>query len=139
MLPRSTSCRRPGAVTVEFAIVSSLTLLLLIGMVVTGFGVFRYQEMATLAREGARWASVRGWQYQQTTGNLAATPQDVYDNAIAPKIVGLDLSKLAYSVTWEPDNFQGSYVNVTLNYQWVPETLFGGLTLTSTSRMPISY
>jgi Flp pilus assembly protein TadG len=126
-------------VTVEFAIVSSFTLLLLIGLIVTGFGVFRYQEMATLAREGARWASVHGWQYQQTTGNLAATPQEVYDNAIASKIVGLDLSKLTYSVTWEPDNFQGSYVNVTLNYQWVPEALFGGLTLTSTSRMPISY
>jgi len=30
-------------------------------------------------------------------------------------------------------------VIVTVAYQWLPETLFGGGTLSSTSKMPMSY
>jgi len=57
--PRS----RAGATSVEFAMVAAVVLLMLIGLIVMALGVFRYQELARLAREGARYAAVRGTSY----------------------------------------------------------------------------
>jgi Flp pilus assembly protein TadG len=130
---------RTGATVLECAIVFPVFLLLLIGLVVAGLGVFRYQEVAALAREGARWASVHGAMYQQSTGLTAATKKDVYDKAILPKATGLNLNKLSYDVTWSPDNQQGSLVTVTVTYRWIPEAFFGGRDLTSTSTVTMAY
>ena len=54
-----------------------LTILLLLGTVVLGLGVFRYQQLQCLAREGARYASVHGPQYAADSGNAYATNQTV--------------------------------------------------------------
>lgn len=131
--------KRSGATVLECAIVFPIFLLLVIGLVVAGVGVFRYQEVASLAREGARYASVRGAKYAFYTGQPAATKKDVLDNAILPRAIGLDVKKLSYDVTWNPDNQQGSLVTVTVTYRWVPEAIFGGMDLTSTSTVAISY
>jgi Flp pilus assembly protein TadG len=124
---------------VECAVVYPLVFLLLFGLVVGALGVFRYQEVASLAREGARYASVRGREYELRTGRPAATADDVFNNAISPRAVILTPSQLSSSVTWNPDNQRGSTVTVTVTYQWVPEAYLGGLTLSSTSTTPISY
>jgi Flp pilus assembly protein TadG len=131
---------------VEFAVVGSATFLILLGLLIGGLGIFRYQQVARLAQDASRWASVRGTQYAQDTKNPAATAQDVYNQAIAPSATGLDLSQLTYSVTWNASNspYQSSIVNgqqvkvantvtVTITYQWIPEALFGGITLGSSS------
>jgi Flp pilus assembly protein TadG len=131
--------RRRGTHLMECAVVFPLTFLLLLGLIVGALGVFRYQEVASLAREGARYASVRGYQYQLATSKPAADAAAVYNNAIAPRAVILDPSRLSSTVTWNPDNKQGSTVTVTVTYQWVPEAFLGGLTLSSTSTTPISY
>jgi Flp pilus assembly protein TadG len=135
-----TPTRRGGAVTVEFAIVSFAALLLLIGLIVGSLGVFRYQEIARLAREGARFASVRGNTYAQFTGKPTATQDDVYQKAVLPNVVVLDTSKLAVNVTWNPDKTVGSTVTVRVTYTWVPEAVFGGpYTLSSSATVPITY
>jgi Flp pilus assembly protein TadG len=131
--------RRRGTHVVECAVVFPALFLLLLGLLIGGLGVFRYQEVASLAREGARYASVRGYKYQQVTGRAAATATDVYSNAIAPRAVILDPANLSYNVAWNPDNKQGSTVTVQVSYQWVPEAYLGGITLSSTSTMPMSY
>ncbi len=131
--------RRPGTTIVEAAVVLPVALLIIMGMIIMTLGVFRYLELAAAAREGARWASVRGHQYEQATRQLAATPQDVYTNAIQPRLAAMNPSLIGYSVTWQPDNRQGSAVIVTVNYQWLPEAFFGGATLTSTSKMMVTY
>jgi Flp pilus assembly protein TadG len=133
--------RRPrrGATTVEFAVVSSAVLILLVGLVVGSLGVFRYHEVARLAREGARYASVRGAVYARTTGRPAATQADVYQNAVLPGAVALDPSKLSAAVSWSPDNQPGSQVTVTVTYVWVSEAIFGTMSLSSTAMMPVSY
>jgi Flp pilus assembly protein TadG len=148
---RLNSTPRRGATVVEFAIVGPVALFLLIGLVVAGMGTFRYQEVAYLARQASRYASVHGTRYASETGQPAATAQDVYNNAIAGQNVGLDLSQLNYSVTWNTDNspshtqtVNGQQVNVTnkvrvtITYQWIPEAYFGGVTMTSTSETPMS-
>ncbi|MCI0376560.1 MAG: hypothetical protein L0215_03035 [Gemmataceae bacterium] len=131
--------RRAGALVVESAVVYSLLMLLLIGLIVAGLGVFRYHEVAWLAREGARYASVRGEIFQRTTGTPAATPEEVYNKVILPKVVALDVKNLTYSVTWNPDNKQGSEVTVTVTYKWLPELFFGGRDLTSTSTVKMNF
>lgn len=140
---------RPGATVVECAFVLPATFFLLLGLLVGAMGVFRYQEVATLAREGARYASTHGYQWRKDSGLEMGTKgeweQDVYDNAIKPNLIALDESKLTYSVSWpdiinqpgKPDNWPGSKVDVKVSYQWFPEWgLVGPITLTSTSSMP---
>ena len=82
---------------------------------------------------------------------------------VLPKAVLLDSSQLTVSVSWSapagyiPPNLPSyvdtnpnlvppgqktfqNYVTVTVSYQWMPESyLFGPITLTSTSVMPMSY
>ncbi|HEV3255240.1 MAG TPA: TadE/TadG family type IV pilus assembly protein [Gemmataceae bacterium] len=143
---------RAAATTIEFALVGSVTFLLLLGLLIGGMGIFRYQQVANLARDGSRWASVHGTQYAKDTKNTAATDQDVYNQAIKPYAAGLDTSKLTYSVTWNTSNdpYHTATVNsvqvqvantvtVTVTYQWVPEAYLGGITLSSTSVSVMSY
>jgi Flp pilus assembly protein TadG len=143
---------RAGMTVVESAVVFPVTFLLILGLIVGGLGVFRYQEMASLARRAARYAAVHGAQYARDTGNPAATADDIYNNAIKPYAASLDLTKLTYAVSYSADNSpatvsvqNGNVVNVTntvtvtVTYNWVPEAFLGGITLTSTSVLPMAY
>jgi Flp pilus assembly protein TadG len=141
MLRRANAKRRVGGTVVEAAIIYPVTFMLILGVISGGMGIFRYQEVASLAREGSRWASTHGSQYAQDTGKPAATAQAVYNNAILPKAFGLDVTKLSYTVTWNPNNQPpNSTVTVKVSYQWSPEVfLLGTFTLSSTSTMPMMY
>ena len=140
---------RLAATMVEFAVVGSVTFMILLGILLGGMGVFRYQQVARLARDASRWASMHGTQYAADTNNTAATATDVYNQAIAPNATGLDLTKLTYSVTWNSSNSpyhlnaQGAQVantvTVTINYQWIPEAFLSTVTLSSTSVSVMSY
>jgi Flp pilus assembly protein TadG len=143
---------RRGAALVEFAIVAPLTLLLVIGLLVGGLGVFHTQQMAMLAREASRWASVHGTNYAAATGHAAATATDVYDKSIKANAVGLDLSHLTYAVTWNANNGPShtetvngkavktsNTVTVKVNYNWIPEAYLGGINLSSSSTSVMSY
>src|SRR4051794_36218579 len=125
---------RPAATSIEFAVIGPTTFLLLIGLLVGGMGASRYQQVSHLAREGARWASVHGTDYATDTGKAAATASDVYTNAILPYAVGLDTTKLGYTVTWTTSNSPShtatvsgqqvdvaNTVTVTVTYSWIPE------------------
>jgi hypothetical protein len=98
----------------------------MIGLVVGAQGVARYQEVATLARAGARYASTHGAQYRRDAGLPIGSPGtsagssgglfwysadpkqsagkdtswagDDYDSAARPKLVALDPSRLTYQV-----------------------------------------
>jgi Flp pilus assembly protein TadG len=148
---RNLNQRRRGVTTVEFAIVCPIAFFLIFATIVGGLGVYRYQQVAALAREGARWAQVHGGQYEEETGNAAATPDDIYNEAILPRAVALDHDRLTCTVTWNVNNFPlwvdedvqdptGNTVTVTVNYQWFPEMwLVGPYTLTSTSVAQMMY
>jgi Flp pilus assembly protein TadG len=143
--PRTGRQQRRGAAAVEAALVLPAAIFFILMILVGGLGVFRYNELAFLAREGARYASVHGKEYEKETGNTAATADDVYNNAIAPKAALLDPALLTYSVTWDTDNYPNhietdpghpitNTVTVTLTYQWEVEIPFlRSITLTSTS------
>lgn len=145
---------RRGATAVEAALVLPVVFTFIFGMVVMGFLVYYYYQVASLAREGARYASVHGSQYAADTGNSAATATTIMSNAITPMAVGLDPNKLTCTVTWNTSNSPTSYnpnsappgeplqntVSVTVTYQWKPWLyITSTLNLSSTATMPMTY
>jgi Flp pilus assembly protein TadG len=143
---------RKGTTLVECALIYPIVFLLFLGLLVGAIGVFRYQEMASLARRAARYASVHGTEWAKDTGNPAPSPSDIYNNVVLPNVVALDTSQLSYSITYNTSNspYHTNIVNgdivgvqntvtVTLTYQWIPEAFLGGIKLTSTSVMPMSH
>jgi Flp pilus assembly protein TadG len=136
---------------VEGAIVYPVALMFTLGLMVFGLGAYCYQQVAALAREGARYASVHGGQYAADQKKSLTTSTDVYNNAILPNAAGLNTSKLKLkSVTYADSGQMPTYtsggkkttntVTVTVTYDWSPEAFLGGtITLTSTSVMTISY
>ena len=145
--------RRSAATVVECAFVYPVLFLLLIGLMVGAAGMFRYSQLASLTREAARYASVHGGQYAREMKVTAPTPADIYNNVVLPRAEGFDTSHLSYSITYNSTNMpfhtildannnvipvQNS-VTVTLTYRWIPESFLGGVTLSSTSVMPMSF
>jgi len=139
---------RRGGGLVEFAIVAPVVFTLIFGLIIGGLGVSRYQQLAFLAREASRYASVHGAEYANVTGHAAATQTDVYNNVIAAKAVGLDMSRLTYSVTWNTSNAQfrtvggakvANTVSVALTYVWIPGGYLPQKTMRSTSVSVMSF
>lgn len=145
---------RPAATVVEFAVIGPVILLLLLGLLIGGLGIFRYQQVARLARDASRWASVHGSDYALATKNSPATATDIYNQVIVPNATGMDLSKLSQpTVTWSTNNSPyhvatttsgqqqnvANTVTVTITYKWIPEAFLGGITLSSTSVSVMSF
>lgn len=143
--------KRSGTTVVECAFVLPAAFFLILMLAVGVSGVMRYQEVATLAREGARYASTHGYQFRKDTGMSTGSAEDwrkdIIDNGITPRIINLDAAKLTTTISWpdvvnqagKPDNWPGSRVDVTVSYQWLPSMfIVGPLTLRSSSSMPIT-
>ena len=154
MLVRS-AIRRParrGATLVETAMILSLLFLLLLGIILGSAAVFNYQQVSYLAREGSRWAIVRGASYAREQNTPAATAADVRTQAVLPQRGGMQADRLTCTVAWDQDNKQTSTVvvgdevkprrntvSVTVTYQWDPIFIFGPFTLQSTSVADMHY
>jgi hypothetical protein len=149
MLLRSVRCRRRAASLAESVITYSVVFMLMFGITIVAMGVYSYQQVAALAREGARWASVHGGQYNAETGNAMATQTSIYNTAILPKAVGLDTNQLSATASWTnanemPINLVNgavvtNQVTVTVTYQWNPLLYLGSMTLQSTSVATMQY
>jgi hypothetical protein len=159
MLHRPERWRRRGAALVEGAMVYVIVVLLTIGAIVAGLGVYRYEQVASLAREGSRWICVHGSNYSATTGNAAASSTDLLSHLQAES-PGLDPKQLSVAVylisggtktSWDSSskapytlNAIGevtgqNLVTVVVTYTWQAEALFGTTTMTSTSTVPMCF
>ena len=155
MIHAQRPCRRAAAL-VETAIILPLTFLLTLGTVVGAVGIFRYQQVAHLAREGARYAATHGGRYQEdglpsSTGVPAITDSNSLRNYLTQQTIGLDPQYLTVEVKWEtmdssgtrtaaPGNYpyyvdpdsvppglaNQNYVVVTVKYTWFPESFLFG-------------
>ncbi|MDY3554904.1 TadE/TadG family type IV pilus assembly protein [Gemmata sp. JC717] len=156
----SGAVRRHGVSAVETAIVLSVLLILLGGLIAGGTGAFRHQQVQCLACEGARWASTRAGDYQKDTAGPSPTAQQITDAAVLPKAVGIAPADLNVRVEWvdrstgavwdwdaAPKDVRsvtssGEYVSnavrVTVTYVWSPGVIWGQKVIGSVCELPLS-
>jgi predicted transporter len=121
--------RRRGIIMAEAGVAYSVTILLVLGTMIVGLGVFRYQEVAFQARQAARWASVQAG---------TPTPAQVLAGGITP--IMIPKNRLTATVSKVTIN-SVDYISVTLTYRWTPEAfpvVLSPVTFSSTSKQPIS-
>src|SRR4029079_18993409 len=116
-------------------------------------GVYRFQQVATLARTGARYAAVHAGMYAAEQTASVVTANNLKDNVILPQSFGLETGSLTCALSWLPSGNSYPFydssdtglrkynmVRVVVSYQWQPMFLFGSpLTLTSQAETTISY
>jgi TadE-like protein len=106
MFRRPVPTPRRAGVVVEAALVLPIAFLLILGVLIGGMGVFRYQEVAHLARLTARCAAVHGGQFAKdnaaaiAAGTLPNVNNDyLTQNIAAANAVLLNSSQLSVSAT----------------------------------------
>jgi Flp pilus assembly protein TadG len=151
MRRRTPRHRHRGHATVEYALVLPAFIMMFFGTITFGVAFFTQHQVATLAREGARWAAVHGANYvsdynaSHSPPKTATTSTDVYNNAIVPHAGGLNLSGLTYTVAWLNSNqlpTNGGVPNtvtVTINYSWAALPYLSARTLTGRAVMRMQY
>ena len=102
-----------GATLVEFGLASILFFTITFGTIEFGRMILDYNIVSNAAREGVRYASVRG-----ATSGHAASATDVA-NYVAGRSVGL-LQASNVTVTWPTNNAVGSVVQVQVQYSFTP-------------------
>jgi hypothetical protein len=144
--------KRRAAALVEVAIIFPLMVVFVALAVDAVTGVFRYHQVATLSRAGARYAAVHAGQYAVEQSTAVVTQDQLKQNVLLPQSVGLDTNLLTCTLSWidgssypwsdasDTGTRKQNRVRVVISYQWQPMFLFGSpLTLTSTSEMTIAY
>lgn len=91
---------RTGGVAIETAIVLPVLVLIILGIILVGMNVFAHQQVAFAAREAARYACVRGGDFQVACHADSPTQQQILDNAVLPRLVGLDPQGITVTVEW---------------------------------------
>jgi Flp pilus assembly protein TadG len=131
---RSTPHKRRGAVAVESAFVVPIAIVLLLAIFAGALGFSTYQQVAEMAREGSRWASVRGSSFGQSTGGQTPTSTDLYNNVLQPRLVNMDTKYLTYSLVYDAN----STVTVSVSYQ-MSLPIYGTMTFSSTSTSAVTW
>jgi hypothetical protein len=147
--------RQRGTTLLESAVMISVLLLMMFGVVGFGTALYTYHFVSNTAREATRWASVRGFACSQNPPILPqcpAQPSDVDDYVQSLSTgIGLDPTKVTTTTTWvappnnlaactSQQNSPGCVVKVQVQYsfQFLFPLLPSGFTMQSTSQMVIS-
>jgi|SRR5437868_544719 Flp pilus assembly protein TadG len=104
--------REDGAAAVEFAIIVSLLVMLVFGMMQYGLAFFQTQNLRSAVREGARVAAVRG---------DASTVKAAIASASAGSLTTGNFS-YSQSVTCDDSNV-GDEVTITIPYDSLPQSM----------------
>jgi Flp pilus assembly protein TadG len=127
MIRKPAARRRRGSTLVECAFVYPITCFLIFGLLIGGTGIFRYQQVAHLAREAARFASVHGGQYAQNNAVaiMANELPNVDENYLRTSIVAggavaFDPSRLTTTVSMNTTQGSFAWDNTTATYNRWP-------------------
>lgn len=146
----STGIRERGASLPETAIVMAVLLALLFGIADFARAIYTYSFVSNVAREGARWAIVRGAESCTYSNNTLASC-NASQTTIQAYVKGLfggpaNPADATVSVSWPPclvpagGNAPGCTVavNVQYNFAFLPFVSHLTIPMSSTSQMVIS-
>jgi Flp pilus assembly protein TadG len=125
-----------GASSVEFALAFPILFLLTIGFIDFSRAIWGYNTLAYAAREGVRYAAVRG------SKNPEPATEETIAEVVKDSAIGIAPSALEVSAVWTPNNDPGSVVQVTATHEFVFMTPGIGkktITMNTSSRMVIAY
>lgn len=133
--------RQSGAAMAEFAVIASVVIMVLVGIMEFGLGLFAYNFTASAANRASRYAIVRGAACTSWAAACPASADDItnYVRSLAPP--GIDPGALTVTTVWTPDNAPGSEVSVTVQYNFpldIPFIPAAAIPLSSESGMVIS-
>lgn len=140
-----------GSAMVEMALSLTILLTVLLGLLSISLGLYSYHYISEAAREGTRYAIVRG---SSCTGLTAcpAAAADVQTYVRGLGYPGITTTSLTVTTTWpttgvnctpsvNPCNNPGNLVQVTVTYPFqlsIPFVPVSTIKMTSTSEMSIS-
>jgi len=136
-----------GTELVEYAIVLTLLLMVLFGLIDFGRALYAYHFVSDAAREGTRYAMVRG--STCSSSGCPASSSDI-QNYLDKVPAGIDPTQLSVTTTWNPNssanctgtpNAPGCVVEVEVSYNFkfmLPFLPWSTVAMQSTSEMVIS-
>jgi len=125
---------------VEFAVIGAFLMLLLIGIMEFGLAILAKNTVTASAREGARFAIVRGTESGMTTNAAAVATYVEGKTALSPITVVTTWDDPETTAANDGTKAPGMVVQVKVNYTHKPiGPVIPAIVLTSTSRMVISY
>jgi Flp pilus assembly protein TadG len=148
--------RERGSATAETALVIAVALMLVLGIMVFSLVMFDYHTVASMARQGARWAMVRGATCTQSgevgEASCPATAAQIESYVQSLALGNMTPSSVTVTPTWSAENGCSGYANnngpgclvqITVSYPFtfsvplvpIPKA---GITLSSTSSMFIA-
>ena len=101
-----------GSAIVEFALIIPFLLLLTVGLIDIGRMMWYRTTLEHVAREGTRFAAVRG------ASSLFPASQAAVEEFVANRSVGIGGDDLGIDVTWAPSNAPGSTVTVAVTFDF---------------------
>jgi Flp pilus assembly protein TadG len=148
---RHNLCNEEGATIVEFALSSIVMMAVIFGVIQLSLALYTYNYVSDAAREGARYAIVRGSTSCLTVGKTTSTISDCNDTTgtgIVSYVQGLAYPGIDWSrcttacvtVSWPSTNSRGNLVNVKIVYPYklnVPFVKALSFNLSSSSAMVI--
>ncbi len=95
-----------GVAAVEFAFAFPILILLLVGTLDIGRALWFTSTLEHAAREGARYASLRGAE------SLTPASDAEIQAFVRNRAIGIDPSKFTVSVAWAPNRYAGGTVTI---------------------------
>ena len=147
-------CGEEGSATVEFAMAAVLLFTVLFGVLAIGLALYSYNVISEAAREGTRYAIVRGsgsCAYLTPGCNVSAAAIQTYIQNLG--FPGINSNNISVATAWSPTtagatcspsaacNNPGNQVKVTVTYSFpliIPFVPSQTLEMSSTSQMVIS-
>jgi Flp pilus assembly protein TadG len=142
-----------GAALVEMALAAAVLLTVLFGMMEISLALYTYHFVSEAAREGTRYAIVRGSSCTGFSAACPASPADIQSYVQNLGFPGIDPTAMTVDTVWSAYpaggactplascNNPGNMVNVTVNYQFplaIPFIPASTLAMSSSSQMVIS-
>jgi Flp pilus assembly protein TadG len=129
-------CR--GVAAVEFALVAIVLFTVMFAIVEGGRAVWVYGTAAHLAKEGSRFAIVRGAECVRPDLSVCTTSAAAVEAYVKGRTIGC--GSMTVTTAWVPDNKPGSVVRVRVDCPYQPIVWpMPAMTLIGTSEMVVTF
>ena len=109
-----------GASVVEFAFVAPVLMIISVLLIDVGRAMWASTTLEHVAREGARYASVRGDGSIDEIDPNISSEVNAFKDQVKSFATGFPAQDLTVTVTWNPNHTSGNPVTVQVDYQYDP-------------------